>query len=250
MAPPIVETGVLAARTRARQVYCSQCGGNAIEPSDDAPLSPNFKFICKDCYRPDNRVKGFIAHDPRLRTSGKRPRDVQLRDCIENGLQLDRKSPKPIRGPEWAYSDVFLRELLSGRSEEEKGRALSLICGRWREHKTFEELGGEDARKALSVLRTQGNALWAKNKREEAKARKRAVLSARAKGLFDRDLTVRQVADILDCSVGYASELRSSGKRTATVFTKRPESGSKGKEVWFPITPKSGASPIEGYGLT
>jgi hypothetical protein len=117
-------------------------------------------------------------------------------------------------GPEWCGSNAFLRELLADRSDEEKGQALVVMVGRWRHQKTFMELAVEagrsvaDARKALSVLRMEGDAVWARKQRVAAKAAKNAQLTARAKELFARELTVREVAEIVGVSVGLASELR------------------------------------------
>ena len=140
---------------------------------------------------------------------------AQCEECLPDGFHIDRKTPKPMKsGPEWGFSDVFLREMLADRTREEIGRALVLMVGRWRMQKTFQELAEEtnqpepDVRKALSVLRTEGNALWEKNQRAAIKAEKNAQLSARAKELFGWGHSVREVAAIMDCSVGYASELR------------------------------------------
>jgi hypothetical protein len=201
------------------RVYCSSCGANFTEIAAGTVLSPDFRFMCKGCLPRDNRVRGFdVAHDPRLDwsrmpegTTG-RPRRGEF---LPDGFQLDRKTPKPMKpGPEWSRSDAFLRELLADRTDDEKGKALVLLIGRWRQCKTFQELADEtslsveDAHKALSALRREGNALWKKKRRATAKAERNRQLSLRAKELFARDLTVRQVAGILKCSVGLASELR------------------------------------------
>jgi len=104
--------------------------------------------------------------------------------------------------------------MLANRTREEMGKALVVMLGRWWMQKSFSELAKEthqsveDVRKALSVLRAQGNALWEKRQRAEGKATRNAQLSSRAKELFADGLTVRQVARIMHCSVGYASELR------------------------------------------
>ena len=140
---------------------------------------------------------------------------AQCKECLPAGFHIDRKTPKCVKSvPEWSFSDAFLREMLADRTREEMGRALVLMVGRWRMQKTFPELAEEtnqteqDVRKALSVFRTEGNALWEKNQRAAIKAEKNAQLSARARELFGRGHSVREVAKIMACSVGYASELR------------------------------------------
>ena len=199
-----------------RKVFCSTCTTNFTEVAADAALAPDFKFTCKDCLPCDNHVRGFdIAHDPRLDRlrmpdgTARRPREFLT------GFQIDRKTLKTMKpGPEWSRSDAFLRELLADRTDDEKGQALVLLIGRWRQCKTFRELAEEtflsveDVRKALSALRREGNALWGKKCRAAAKAERNRQLSLRAQELFARDLTVRQVAGILKCSVGLASELQ------------------------------------------
>jgi hypothetical protein len=141
-----------------------------------------------------------------------------LREEFARGsFQIDRKSPKPMKpGPLWSRSDNFLRELLADRTREEMGRALLLIAGRWRRGLTFRELAEEThqteevVRKNLSAFRTVGNALWEKKQRAEAKHERNRQLSARANELFDQGLSVRQVAGILKCSVGRASQLKAA----------------------------------------
>ena len=204
------------------KVYCSTCQTNFTTLPDDAALSSNFKFTCKVCSRPDNRVQGLnVAHDPRLDRSsmpeGTTVRPPRRQEFLPDGFQYDRKVPKPMkRGPEWSFSDTFLAELLAERSDDEKGRALAVILGRWRKQMTFEELAEEthqpptDVRKALSVFRTEGDALWEKKQRAAAKAERNRQLSARAGELFARGHSVREVARILKCSVGRASELKAA----------------------------------------
>ncbi len=209
------------------KVFCASCQTNFTELPDDARLSAEFRFTCKACSRPDNRVQGLnVAHDPRLDRAGapegtalRRPQaeDISREEFVREGFQIDRKSPKPMKpGPEWSRSDTFLRELLADRTDEEKGRALVLIVGRWRMQKTFQALAEEtnqpeaDARRAISVFRTQGDRLWERKQRADAKQEKNRQLSARASALFDQGLTVRQVASILKCSVGRASELKAA----------------------------------------
>lgn len=196
------------------RVYCSTCAANFTEIAGDAALSPNFRFTCKECYPRDNRVRGLdTAHDPRLGRDPLIGRPApQFSD--EGGFHIDRKSPKRMKpGPEWSRSDAFLRELLADRTDEEKGEALLVLIGRWRQQETFEEIAGEvgisepAVRAALSALRKEGNALWAKKQRAAAKAERNRQLSLRAQELFGRGLSVRQVAKIMRCSVGYASEL-------------------------------------------
>ncbi|SRR5216684_197838 len=201
------------------KIYCGTCQTNFTE-LPDAALSPDFKFTCKVCSRPDNRVQGLsVAHDPRLDHStlpeGTTARPPRREEVIPKGFQLDRQAPKPMKaGPVWSRSDEFLRELVAGRSAEEKERALVVMHGRWRRGFTFGELATatglpvEEVRKQLSVLRTEGNKLWESKERADAKQEKNRQLSARAWELFDQGLTVRQVAAILKCSVGRASELK------------------------------------------
>jgi len=208
-----------------RKIHCADCGINSTELPDDAALSPDFKFTCKECYGPDNRVQGLtVAHDPRLERAGtpegtaaSRPRPEQIahEEFVRAGFHLDSRTPKAMKpGPDWCYSDAFLRELLIDRTREEMGRALVVIVGRWRRGLTFKELAEEtnqppaEVRKGLSVFRTEGNALWEKHQRAEAKAERNRQLSVRAHELFALGLSVRQVAEILKCSVGRASELR------------------------------------------
>ena len=202
------------------RVYCVTCQANFTELPDDASLSPDFKFTCKVCSRPDNRVQGLnVAHDPRLDHSGlpegTKVRPPRREEIIPKGFQLDRHAPKPMKpGPIWSRSDEFLQELVADRSGEEKERALAVMRGRWRRSLTFDEIAGEtnqspgDVRKMLSAFRTEGNKLWERKERAEAKQEKNRQLSARAGELFGQGLTVRQVAAILKCSVGRASELK------------------------------------------
>jgi hypothetical protein len=209
------------------RVYCSECQTSFTELPDDANLSPNFKFTCKDCHRPDNRVQGLSTQfDPRFDRAGtpdgtaaKRPgpEEILREEFAHGGFQIDRKTPKPMKpGPEWSRSDAFLRELLTERSREEMGKALALIVGRWRRGLTFRELAEEThqseeaVRKKLSGFRTEGDALWEKKERAAAKSERNRQLSVRANELFAQGLTVRQVADILKCSVGRASELKAA----------------------------------------
>ena len=204
------------------RVYCFTCQTNFTELPDDAKLSPDSRFTCKGCLRVDNRVHGLnVAHYPRLDRSGMpegtTARPPRREEFLPDGFQLDRKSPKPMKpGPEWSYSDAFLREMLADRSDDEMGRALVVMVGRWRQQRTFEELAEEthqppaDVRKVLSGFRTEGNALWEKKQRAAVKAERNSQLSVRASELFGQGLTVRQVAAILKCSVGRASELKAA----------------------------------------
>jgi hypothetical protein len=192
-----------------RKIYCYTCEISFVELPADVALAPDCAFTCRGCYAADDRVKGFnVAHDPRLGRNSNNPKLV-----LPSGFH-QVKPPKPIKGPTWSYSDEFLRELVTDRSDEEKGKALVLVIGRWRQWKTIAELAVEtrqsvdDARSALSALRREGNALWEKKQRAAVKAERNRQLSLRAQELFARDLTVRQVAGILKVSVGLASELR------------------------------------------
>jgi hypothetical protein len=207
------------------RVHCTGCQTNFTELPDDAILSPDFKFTCKDCYGPDNRVQGLgIAHDPRLDRAGTpdgtaarrpRPEEISQEEFVREGFQLDRKEPKPIKpGPTWSRSDAFLSKLVSDLGEKERQQALVVMHGRWRRGFTFWELATAtgllvaEVRALLSVLRTKGDAVMEKRERAEAKFKKNGELSVRAKELFERGLTTREVAAIMECSLGYASELR------------------------------------------
>ena len=208
-----------------RKIYCSSCTTNFTEIPADAALAPDFRFVCRQCYTPDNRVVGLgTAHDPRLDRAGTpegtaarrpRPEEISHEEFVRAGFHLDGRTPKPMKpGPEWSRSNEFLRELLADRTDEEKGKALVLIVGRWRQSKTFQELAAElsllpeDVRKNLSAFRTEGDRLWAKKQRAAAKAEKNAQVSARAKALSERGLTVREVAEIMGLSIGFISELQ------------------------------------------
>ena len=202
------------------KIYCASCETSCTELPDDTKLSPDFHFTCKDCHGPDHRVRGLsIAHDPRLDHSslpeGTTARPPRREEVIPKGFQLDRKAPKPIKpGPTWSNSDAFLSNLVAGLSDKEREQALVVMHGRWRRGFTFEELATatglpvKEVRALLSVLRTVGNAVMEKRERAEEKFMKKAGMSVKAKELFERGLTTRQVAAILECSVGYASELR------------------------------------------
>ncbi len=229
------------------KVYCSTCAVNFTEIATDAVLSPDFRFACKDCLPRDKPVQGLdtshdprLGHDPLIGRSGWRPSaslspqfsdeenhnneevdtDSQETETsnwyfIPDGFHLDRKAPKRMKpGPEWSRSDAFLREMLADRTDEEKAKALLVLIGRWRQQETFEEIAAKvgmsepAVRAVLAELRREGDALWKKKQRAAAKAERSRQLSLRAHELFARDLTVRQVAGILKCSVGLASELR------------------------------------------
>jgi hypothetical protein len=145
------------------KVYCTTCRTNFTELPDDMKLAADFCFTCRKCCAPDNRIQGLnIAHDPRLdravapegtATRGPRPEEISREEFVREGFQIDRKAPKPMKpGPEWSRSDVFLREMLADRSDEEKGKALVLILGRWRMQKTFQELSEETNLPEADVL--------------------------------------------------------------------------------------------------
>jgi hypothetical protein len=136
-------------------------------------------------------------------------------EFARGGFQIDRKTPKAMKpGPEWSRSDAFLHNLVADLGDKERVQALVVMFGRWRRGFTFEELAtatnlpAAEVRALLSVLRTQGNAVMEKRQRADAKLKKHGELAVRAKELFGRGHSVREVAQIMDCSVGYASELR------------------------------------------
>lgn len=218
------------------KIACSKCGRNPTELPDDVQLAAAFAFKCRECCLPGT-AKGArrldIAHDPFFPrahrpddTPSLRPRPAEQeklswQEFVQAGFQFDRKTPKPIKpGPEWAYSDSFLLDVAI-RAKIKNGMAI--MRGRWRQKKTFREIAEQlgmvsedmtveevvkEVRKAISVFRTMGNRLWAKKQRAEAKAKKIVYLSARAGDLAERGHSVRQIARIMGCSVGYASELR------------------------------------------
>ncbi len=209
------------------RVHCVVCQINFTQLPDDASLSPDFKFTCKDCYTPDNRVKGLSTQfDPRLDractpegTAARRPRpeEVSREELVREGFQPDRKAPKPIKpGPDWSRSDAFLSNLVSDLGEKERQHALVVMHGRWRRGFTFWELATatglpvEDVRALLSVLRTKGDAVMEKRERADAKAKKNGELSVKVRELSERGLTVREIARLMGISIGFVSELRAA----------------------------------------
>lgn len=188
-------------------VYCTKCKRNTIELPNGTQLAPGFAFRCRECC-PAARIPVGLDAQPKK----KGIRVAETGERLGAGFQLDRKTPKPIKpGPEWANSDGFLLEVTI-RAKIRKGSAI--MRARWREQKTFQEIAEqvgltvEEVRKAISVLRTLGNRLWERKQRAEVKAKKIAYLSARAKALAENGHSVRQIARIMDISIGYVSELR------------------------------------------
>ena len=201
------------------RVYCATCKTNFTVLPDDARLSAEFRFICRACHRPDNQTQLNVAFDPRLDRAGL-PEGTTIRpprreQPIPDGFHLDQRAPKPMKpGPVWSRSDAFLDNLVSDLDEKDRVQALVVMHGRWRRGFTFEELATAtglpvtEVRALLSVLRTQGNAVWEKRAREDAKFKKRGELSIKARELSNRGHTVREIAQKMGVSIGFVSELR------------------------------------------